>query len=292
MNHMRRLIACLALLAPAFPAWSAYSCTFVANPNPLKITHSYFATVTGSGTLTMTCLRNPGTDGRRPWFWIGMDQTNAGATATQEGGTATVTYEVNHGSTTAGTWTNAGGVAANSTTDGAVRERQDFGGGNSADLTRTFTFYYRVPGFQFDPAGVYTDTLNITLRLDNAAGAVITTYAIPVHISIPDSCRFSTPPTPIDVNYTAFSPTAVTGVSNFAVTCTNGTNYTLALDRTRSIVPGVELAYTLGLSATTSTGTAVAQPYTVNISVDPGQAGRCNTGSCTGTDTRTLTVEY
>lgn len=294
MKCLFRSSALLLLLVPAaMPAWSAYSCTFVPNPNPLKITHSYFATVTGSGTITMSCLRNPATDARRPWFWIGMDQTNTGATAQQEGGAATVTYEVNHGSTTQGTWTSTGGVAANSTTDGAVRERQDFGGGNSPDLTRVFTFYYRVPAFQFDPAGVYSGTLNITLREDNAAGPVITTYAWPVHISIPRSCRFSSPPTPISVNYTAFSPVAVTSApSDFAVTCTNGTNYNLLLDATRGVVPGVNLSYSASLSAGSGTGTAVAQPYTVTITLDAGQAGTCASSSCTGTDTRTLMIEY
>ena len=232
--HFRSSALLVLLVSAAMPAWSAYSCTFVPNPNPLKITHSYFATVTGSGTITMSCLRNPATDARRPWFWIGMDQTNTGTTAQQEDGAATVNYEINHGSTTQGTWTSTGGVAANSTTDGAVRERQDFGGGNSPDLTRVFTFYYRVPAFQFDPAGVYSGTVNITLREANAAGPVITTYAWPVRISIPDSCIFSTPPSAVAINYQAFQPGPATGTSNFELTCTNGTPYTLRLSLRRS----------------------------------------------------------
>jgi hypothetical protein len=130
------------------------------------------------------------------------------------------------------------------------------------------------------------------LRQGSSTGAFITSVNLAVHISIYKSCRFSTPPTPIDVNYTAFSPVAVTATSNFALTCTQGTSYTLSLDATRSVVPTVDLAYGLVLSATTGTGNTSAQGYAVTISVDANQPGTCNTSTCTGTDTRTLTVSY
>lgn len=292
MKMLYRWAACMALLLPALPAWSAISCTLNTNPADVKLIYNYFGNADAQGAIELSCTRNPQQDPRRPWFWIGMDQTTTGRTALQEAGTNTLTYEVFHGSYTAGTWTNTGGVAANSTTNGAVRDRVDFGGGQSSSLTDSYTFYLRVPSFQFKPAGVYVDAIPITLRLDNATGQIITTGTLDVIISIPRSCRFSTPPSGINVNYTAFSATAVTGTSNFAITCTQGTTYTIALDATRSVVPNVELAYSLGLSAASATGTAVAQPYTVNISVDAGQAGRCSTSTCTGSDTRTLTVTY
>jgi spore coat protein U-like protein len=292
MKNLYRASLCLALLLGALPAWSL-SCSIGSNPLEVKVIYTYFTTITAQGTINVACTRDPNVDPRRPWFWYGMTQTTAGRTATLDTGGSTIGYEIFHGSATQGTWTGTGaGVAAGSTTDGPILDRADFGGGGGSNYSDAFTFWLRVPAFQFRPAGVYLDSVPITMRRDTAAGAVVTTGTLNVYISIPRSCRFSTPPTPISVNYTAFSPVPVTGASNFALTCTQGTTYTLALDQPRSVIPGVELAYGLSLSAASSTGTAAAQGYTVNISVDAGQAGRCSTSTCSGTDTRTLTITY
>jgi hypothetical protein len=36
----------------------------------------------------------------------------------------------------------------------------------------------------------------------------------------------------------------------------------------------------------------VAQTFSINGSIAAGQAGTCATGSCSGSDTRTLTITY
>ena len=289
MKILVRLLLALSALLAGLPASAALSCSITVSE--VNVIYQYFPTVTGQGTLGIACTRNPLQDARRPFIWIGMDQTTAGRTATQEAGTSTLNYEIYHGSTTSGTWTSTGGVGSTSTTDGAVQEQLDFGLTGSS-VTASYAFYYSIPWLQFKPAGVYVDTVPITMRLGNATGSVITTASLDVHISIPRSCRFSTPPSPIDVNYPAFSATAVTATSNFAITCTLGTTYTIALDQVRSVVPTVNLAYGLNLVTTSGAGTAVAQPYTVDISVDAGQAGSCGAATCTGSDVRTLTVTY
>lgn len=289
MKMLARLLLALATLLAALPASAAVSCSITVTE--VTVSYLYFATVTGQGTLSIACTRNPSVDPRRQFIWIGMNQTTAGRPATQEAGTATVTYEIFHGSTTSGTWTDTGSVSSTSTNDGAVQEQLDFGAAGSA-VTASYTFYYSIAWLQFKPAGVYVDSLPITMRLNNANGNVITTSSLTMRISIPKSCRFSTPPTGIDVSYPAFSPTPVTATSNFAITCTLGTTYTIALDQARSVVPVVNLAYGLSLATTSASGTAVAQPYTVNVSVDAGQAGSCGTTTCSGTDVRTLTVTY
>lgn len=292
MNQLYRLLAGLALLLAAAPAWSVYSCQINPALTEIKLTYNYFPAATATGTLRMDCTRDFPADNRRPTIWIGMDQTAAGRQATLDTGTATLNYEVFHGNTTTGTWTNTGAVGPTSTTNGAVSEQVDFGGGGNESLTRNYTFYVNVPWLQFDPAGIYLDTIPITIRLNDATGTIIGSGNLRVNISIPRACRFSTPPSAVAVNYTAFQTTAVTGTSNFEVTCTLGTTYTITLDQPRSVVPNVNLAYSLSLSAGTATGNAAAQPYQVNISVDAGQAGSCATSTCTGTDTRTLTVTY
>ncbi len=114
-----------------------------------------------------------------------MDQTPAGRTATLDTGGSTLGYEVYHASTTSGTWTNTGSVDNTSTNNAAVRERLDFGSNASSSVTATVPFYFSIPSFQIKPAGVYLDTLPITMRLDSASGAIITTATVDVHISIP-----------------------------------------------------------------------------------------------------------
>lgn len=293
MKNACRLFLALALALSALPASAALSCSISTNPVEVKLIYNYFNQPTLTGAININCTRNPNQDSRQPWVWIGMNQANNGRNATLDTGGSTLNYEINHGSTTAGTWTDQGnGGDATSTTDGPVRERLDFGSNTASSLTESFTFYARVPFLQFRPAGVYVDTVTITMRNNNANGAILTTETLPIYLSIPRSCRFSTPPSAVAINYPAFSPTAVVGNSNFALTCTQGTTYTIALDAARGVVPNVNLSYGAALSATNSTGTAVAQPYTVTITVDPGQAGRCTGGVCTGMDSRTLTVTY
>ena len=290
MKNLLRLLFALGALFAAVPACATLICSLTVTE--VNVVYNYFPTVTGQGTLSIACTRNPSQDNRKPSVWLGMDQTTGGNTAALDTGGATLTYEIFHASPTSGTWTNTGSVDSTSTTDGAVRERLDFVTNQSSSTTATLPFFYRIAAQQFKPAGVYVDTVPIVMRLDSATGPVITTATLNIRISIPRSCRFSTPPSAIDLNYPAFSPAPVTATSNFAITCTLTTTYTIALDQTRSVVPTVNLAYSLGLAATAATGTAVAQPYTVNISVDAGQAGSCNASTCSGTDTRTLTVTY
>lgn len=290
MKKLLRILLALAALFAALPASAVVSCSLTVSE--VNVVYNYFPTVTGQGTLSMACTRNPSQDNRKPTVWIGMDQATGGNTANLDTGGATLTYGIFHASPTSGAWTNTGAVDSTSTNDGAVRERLDFGTNQSSSTTATLPFFYSIASQQIKPAGVYVDTVPIVMRLDSATGPLITTATLNVHISIPRSCRFSTPPSAIDVNYAAFSATTVTATSNFAITCTLTTTYTIALDQARSVVPTVNLAYSLSLATTAATGTAVAQPYTVNISVDAGQAGSCSASTCSGTDTRTLTVTY
>ena len=290
MKNVSRLFFGLALVLAAFPSIGAVSCSISAAPELKVIYAAFWSNADLPGTININCTRDP-SDPPNYNIWIGMGQGANGNNATLETGTATIAYELFHNTAAAGTWTSVGGVPPGSNNDGAVDDQLRFGQGTTDNAS--YAFYLRVRSWQiFKPAGVYVGSLPITIRRNNSNGTIVATDTLPVYISVPRACRFSTPPSAISITYPAFSATAVTGTSNFAVTCTQGTDYTIALDRTRSVIPTVELAYGLSLSQTDATGTAVAQPYAVNISVDPGQAGRCTVSTCTGTDTRTLTVTY
>jgi hypothetical protein len=276
----------------ASPAWSALACSLIPSPAQIKGIYQWVGNLNVTGTLTLNCTRATGDPGKHD-IWIGMNQPAAGGTATLDTGGSTLTYTVAHGGYASGIWTSTGAVAPTSTTNGAVIDRIDFGrGGKVTTISEVYTFYFRVAQFQFKPVGVYVATLPITVRNDTATGSVLATTSLDIVISIPRSCRFSSPPTPIEVNYPAFSASAVPGQSTFALTCTQGTTYTIALDAARSVIPIVELTYSLALSAAASTGTGESQGYVVDVSVDAGQAGKCNGSVCTGTDPRTITITY
>ena len=287
---MRLLLAAAVLTAPS--AWSAVSCSLSANPAQVKGFYSawQFTNVDMQGTFDLSCTRDPNSDPRKPQIWIGVD--TAGGTLTQEGGTSTLNYAVYHRAAGSGLWTNTGGVAANSANTGAVVGNLNFNGQSATD-TISFNFWIRVPSWQlFRPAGVYQGIAMVTLRLNNATGPILTQVPLETLISIPKECHFSNPPTPINITYPAFSSTAVTGASTFGLTCTQDTTYTMQLDVTRSVIPNVELSYGLTLNANNGTGSATSQSYTIDVSVDPGQAGRCAGAVCSGTDTRTITITY
>lgn len=289
---LHRLLLGAAALLCSTPGWSALTCSASTNPASVNVTYNN-TSISAQGAVNITCMRDPSVDGNVATLWIGMTQTTAGRNAPLDvDASKTINYGVYHSTTTGGVWTDTGSASAGSTTDGAIVDKTTFKGGSTLSLSYTFTL--NIPAGQAPkPAGVYLDTVPITVRDTDGAGAILSTASLNVYISIPRSCRFSTPPSGINVNYTAFSPTAVTGSSSFAITCTLGTTYTIALDRARSVVPTVGLAYGLSLTATgINTGNALAQPYSVNISVDAGQPGSCSVSTCSGTDTRTLTVSY
>jgi spore coat protein U-like protein len=291
MRNLIRLLVPLFLSCAAAPAL-ALSCSLSANPAQLKGIFNNTSTLQLQGTIVMSCTRGPG-DPRKPNFWIGMDQAGSGRTATLDTGGSTLAYTVAHGDYGRGIWMNTGSEAPGSNNNGGVQDNSPDFGNTGMTLTETYTYYLQVLAPQGSKAaGVYLDRIPLTLRQNNINGVVLDSTSLDISISIPKACRFSTPPTPITVNYTAFSPTPVAGTSMFALTCTLGTTYTIALDRTRSVIPSVELAYDLSLSAVQGTGIAAEQGYTVDISVDAGQPGRCNVATCTGTDTRTLTISY
>jgi spore coat protein U-like protein len=293
MKILYRLALGLVLLLRALPAFSVIDCSVTTNPTDIVVTHNQLFGATTQGAINLTCTR-AATDTKTPTIWIGMTQPAAGRTATLDTGTATITYEIDHAGSNSGTWTDTGGAVHTSTNNVAVQEAINFG--NATTIPVSFPFYFFDNYLQFNkPAGVYVDSIPITVRLNNATGTILDQTSMDIHISLPKACHFSSAPS-IDVSYVAFSKTPVTGTGSFSITCTNGTPYTVTLSPARSVVPTVDLAYGLSLTTpgtTTLTGSALAQTYTVNISVDAGQPGTCSVAVCNGIDTApTLTVNY
>lgn len=280
-----------AFLLCGGPAHAALACSIAVTPSPVKGIYVFWQNLDIQGSFVVTCTR-AAWDSRTPWIWIGVDQPAAGQAMTRDIGGSTLNYFVYRRSFGNGVWTNSGSQAANSNAAGGLRVQLNFG--SATALTTSFSFYFRVPWLQVKAAGVYLDApVPVTLRANSASGNLLGSGSLTTLVSIQDNCRFSSDPTPIVLNYTAFQAAPVVRSSSFALVCTQGTDYTLALDATAGVVPAVGIAYTAAVSTSGPvTGTAVAQTHGVTVTVPANQAGRCATGSCVGTDTRTLTVTY
>ncbi|QJW83511.1 fimbrial major subunit CsuA/B family protein [Ramlibacter terrae] len=203
LRAFARVLA-LAGLCAASPAWALFACSITAAPSPVVGIYAAAANRDIAGSFTVTCTRNPNTDDRKPYIWIGIDQPAGGQSMPRDIGGSSLNYFVYRRNFGQAVWLNSGAQSAGSNTAGALRVRLDFGNGGAA-LTETYNFYFRIPAGQNVAAGVYIDApVAVTLRNDNQAGAVMGTTALNTRISIQHNCRFSISPAPVPVNYTAF----------------------------------------------------------------------------------------
>jgi spore coat protein U-like protein len=159
--------------------------------------------------------------------------------------------------------------------------------------TQSYTFYICVPTGQNPAAGTYTGTVTLTA----ADPTVLATTTFLVSIITPASCTFSTTPGPVAFTYTAFQAGTASGSTTFGATCTNALPYTMALDATSGVVSGLNYSLVLRnfadtMNETGGTGTGLAQMYRIKGTMPGGQAGTCLSGSCAGSDPRTLTITY
>jgi hypothetical protein len=302
---LRKLATALIVLAGLHggAAWAVLACSISATPSPVTGIYSSAANLDIQGTFAINCTRDPNVDTtRRPALWIGVSQTASGSTMTRDIGGSTLPYTIYRRAFGNSVWLDTGSL--NSTTNGnaGLLTEVDFGppGAHNPTATANIPFYWRVASGLTRAAGVYLESgLAVTLRNTNAAGSVLSTTTVSSRANIQHDCHFLTPPAStasVDFNlaYTAFQSTAATASSSYYVTCTQGTGYSLALDLTRSVIPNVNLAYSLTLTGSTSgTGTGVQQTgFGITVSIDAGQAGACPLPPCTGTDIRTITITY
>lgn len=121
-----------------------------------------------------------------------------------------------------------------------------------------------------------------------------------VTINLTSACRLTTSPGNITLAYTSFgaAPTPVT--SDFAVQCTNTLPYTMSIGSANATIASINLNYDLVIRNTgdtadvtgSQTAGAAATSYKIKASMTAGQQGTCATATCSGTDSRVLTITY
>jgi spore coat protein U-like protein len=287
MKPWRLATAAALSLAGAAPATAALVCNATATPVQMVYFENDPNPTTGAWSVTINCTRGPADPTTSAYTLRADDGFNPGAGSTNQAvnGTGTanqIAYDLFRTAPGTGEWgyTNATDFA------GTI----SFGTALTASVTHVF--YSRIAAGLNKNAKIFTDTVTMRLRYDNGPNNNTDVFpTFPVSINNQPVCLLSTPPGTIAFNYTSFQPVAATASTAYAVRCTIGEPYTMALDATAGSL--LTLNYTLALSNPAGqTGTGFPQNFTINGSIAGGQSGTCGSGTCTSTQARTLTISY
>jgi spore coat protein U-like protein len=281
MKTLGRLAALLLAFA-AVPSFAAITC----NVTVTAITTVYSPTVATdnvtTGSYTISCTRLATDANSLAWSLAANNgqQSGGGNNRVQSAAGNRYAYDLYIDPAHTTKW--QGGTRFTGTLS--------FGASLSASVTGSFDAVV-FGGQAVQPASTYNDTVTVTLR-NTANNNTLDTSTFMVTVITTNSCELSTPPTDINFTYTSFQAAVATANTSFSVRCTTALPYTMALDATSGTVASLNLSYTLALSQTSATGNGLPQTYSINGSMAAGQAGKCATATCSGSQARTLTVSY
>lgn len=277
MKKLMRWCAAAVLLVLPGLAGAAFNCTISSGGVSLAYSPTAAGTTIVSSSFTINCTRALSDSGSVSWsVAVNNGLQPNGINNRAAFGGSFIRYDLYKDGACGTQW--KGGQTISGGTS--------FQGGTS--VSTTVTFWACLASGQNVPAGIYTDSVTMTLSYGPTPQLTVT-GTIPIAISTPASCNLTSAPGNIVLNYMDFGG-AVNASTTFGVTCSSFLPYTMALDATSGTLVGI--AYTLGLSATSATGTGALQTFTITGSAAAGQSGTCASGSCTATAPRLLTITY
>jgi spore coat protein U-like protein len=288
MSIMKRALwrsaALLALLLPMAGAHAAITCSVSSSGFATAYSPTSGTTNVTQSSFTVSCTRGAAGDPTSVAYAVAANNgLNAlGINNRAASGASSIRYDLYVDSGCGTQWK---GNSALPVGGGTIA----FAG--TGTVTKTTAYWGCVGAGQTGlAAGNYTDTVVMTLSYGPNPQSTATS-TLPVSIATPANCGLTQAPSPSTMvfNYIAFG-TAAAASATYGVTCTNYLPYTMALDAAGGTLLG--LNYTLALSATASTGSGSQQTFTITGNMAAGQAGTCATGTCTATQTRTLTISY
>jgi spore coat protein U-like protein len=286
----RALVLALVLLLSAL--WSGavqagpFSCA-IASVSGISLSYNPNASnaLVGSGTVTVNCSKTGGnTATRHLEVGAGTGLNATGGQNRAANGSSLLTYALRRDAALTAAWGDTAGSRLAATTTSV----------NST--TVTLNWWFTAAAGQTVATGTYLDTVTLRLYQSDTPNPSLTdpsptTATLSIALTVTGQCSLSSPPGAVQFSYTSFQTTPATATSGFAVTCTNGTPYTVALDATSGTLLG--LSYQLALSTTgTRVGNGVAQPMSITGSMPAGQSGVCAAATCSASQARTLTVSY
>jgi spore coat protein U-like protein len=280
------LVLVLAALWSGAVQAGPFSCA-IASVSGISLSYNPNASnaLVGSGTVTVNCSKTGGnTATRHLEIGAGTGLNATGGQNRAANGSSRLTYALRRDAALTAAWGDTAGSRLAATTTSV----------NST--TVTLNWWFTAAAGQTVATGTYLDTVTLRLYQSDTPNPSLTdpsptTATLSIALTVTGQCSLSSPPGAVQFSYTSFQTTPATATSGFAVTCTNGTPYTVALDATSGTLLG--LSYQLALSATgTRVGNGVAQPMSITGTMPAGQSGVCAAATCNASQARTLTVSY
>lgn len=293
MNLGFRLCMVLFSLLAASRVCAGTSCWISSAPAEFSAIYSSTANVRVNTTVTVRCQTTSGTQAVSYSLTPDNGLNPSGTQNRAQSGSGFLNYDLYSNNTCTTLWTSLSGTMTANTT-----------GVNRSATVRQCT----KPTTPAPNAGYHTDIQTLTLSI-STPGVIITgtnPWTFPVNVGVPLSCQVSSPPGNIDFGtYPAFSTTSRSTSTTFNVRCTQA-NLSLTIDigdNQNGVVPNTGLIYSLSINTTNTggsnpfdtnaSGTANStKTFYINGSMAAGQAGSCSTGTCAGSDVRTLTITY
>lgn len=283
---MLRDLAWPALAMTALPSHAAITCSLA--PNGVTTTYAQAAVTSATSSLTVNCSRLATDSAASEIYFLSLDQGEPpnGRDMTRQNGTELLRYSIFRNSNFTGTWTINAGKNAGDTAAGGLNVPINWAGGTSFSVS--IPYYFRINSGINRPAGIYDDVANFRLFVARN-GLQLATATINLNTSIVAQCFFNTTGA-VALNYTSFSNVARTGTSNYSMSCTLGTPYTMAVTPASGTL--LDLPYMLTLSQASGVGSAFPQNYVVTATVPSNQAGICAIGTCSATQTHQIVITY
>lgn len=120
-----------------------------------------------------------------------------------------------------------------------------------------------------------------------------------VTVNLTSACRLTTTPGDITLNYTSFAASPASASTSFAVQCTDGFSYDLALSAADASTLGLTIPLVIRNSGDTADVTTTqaqsgtgSTTYLIKASIAAGQQGTCTNATCSSTVSRTLNIVY
>jgi len=293
---LQRSIAWPALAVSAFAspqAWALYSCSVSASSSGVLYLGLLPAPQDSQGNARLTCTRasaDPATLSYRLKADDGL-QASSSQRRVRLGATANhLNFSLAHSAVcqNASTW-----YAPATGSSNVVTGTLNFGAALSQVADISYCFRIRSGGANetTPTAGIYTDSIRIFGQFpDNDAGALTAAAPITYSVGVDNQCVFNSFPAAMAFNYSSFSVVPQVASQSFNLQCSNSLPWTAVVSPATATVLG--LTYSVTVSPSSAIGIGLNQFIALSATMPANQAGTCSSGTCTATQTHTVTISY
>lgn len=295
------------LIGSAGTAQAAYECSLV--PQRVNAITSLLLPTSVRQALTVQCNRAPA-DPPSLNYRVTADRGlsgNGNTRRAQLGATGfTLNYVLTRATSVGGVadcsalstnWTESGGSGNN------ITSTLNFGSATKA--SHTWEYCAATSATLLLPAGLYTDTVALTLRYPDTSSGLLLTQPLNLQFGVLTACLLDSPVPSMSIAYTSLQTAAATVSATVLLRCSTNTPWTVGLlgPSAPAAAPVavlnnqslLGLTYSLAVSPSAGTGQGNAgsgQSVNIQLTVPGGQSGTCSQGSCSASAVHTLVLSF